>query len=203
MPIFPVYSATMKRITVFCGSVTGHDTIYQGIARDTGIFLARKNVEVVYGGSRAGLMGAVANGALSVGGKVIGVLPRFLQERELAHTSLTELILVDNMHERKALLNDLSDGFISLPGSIGTMEELFEILTWAQLGLHRKPVALLNFRGFYDSLIALLDHMVTQGFLKASNRELLLVGNDLDELYSRMSAWESPISTSVMHRNNI
>lgn len=192
----------MKHITVFCGSVLGHDPVYEQIARDTGIFLARMGMHVIYGGSRAGLMGAVANGALSAGGPVTGILPKFLQEREVAHTSLTELILVDSMHQRKTLLHERCDAFLTLPGSIGTMEELFEMLTWAQLGLHRKPVGLLNAHGFYDSLIALLDHMVNQGFLKASNRELLLIDTDLDVLLRRMEHWQAPNSGVVMRPEN-
>jgi uncharacterized protein (TIGR00730 family) len=145
----------MKRITVFCGSSSGTEEIYTTQATLLGETLAIRNIELVYGGAKVGLMGAVADGVLNQGGKVIGVLPNFLGAKEIAHPKLTELILVATMHERKTKMNDLCDGVIVLPGGFGTLDELFEMLTWAQLGLHKKPIAILNVDGYYDALIFL------------------------------------------------
>ena len=141
---------------------------------------------LVYGGAKVGLMGAVADGALRQGGKVIGVLPDFLQNKEIAHENLTELIVVNTMHERKTKMSALSEGVIALPGGFGTLEELFEILTWAQLGLHQKPIAILNIDGFYNDLLSCLQTMVDKGFLKAVNRNMLLVGNSIDDVLHQM-----------------
>ncbi len=176
----------MKRITVFCGSGSGNEENYKTQAILLGKTLAKQNIELVYGGANRGLMGLVADAALAEGGKVIGVLPNFLKSMEVAHEGLTELILVDNLHQRKAKMNELSDGVIALPGGFGTLDELFEMLTWAQLGLHKKPVALLNVDGFYDALIILVQTMVNKGFLKAVNQQMLLVSNDMDELLNKM-----------------
>ena len=154
----------MKRITVFCGSSVGTDSIYKTQAKIVGEALAKNNIELVYGGAKIGLMGAVADGVLSKGGKVTGVLPNFLRSKEIAHEQLTNLILVDTMHERKTRMNELCDGVIALPGGFGTLEELFEMLTWAQLGLHKKPIGILNIDGFYDTLIDLIQTMVSKGF---------------------------------------
>jgi len=183
----------MKRITVFCGSSFGTDDKYKQQATLLGQTLAQQNIELVYGGAIVGLMGAVANGALNNGGKVIGVLPNFLRTKEIAHEQLTELILVDSMHERKTKMNELSDGVIALPGGFGTLEEFFEMLTWAQLGLHQKPVALLNIDGFYDSLINLVQAMVDKGFLKEVNQQMLLVSDDIDELLDKMKNYSAPV----------
>lgn len=182
----------MKRITVFCGSSAGNDPIYMKEAEYTGKTLAHNNLELVYGGAQVGLMGAVANGTLKAGGKVIGVLPDFLSTKEIAHTALTELIIVKSMHERKLKMHELSDGFIALPGGFGTMEELFEILTWAQLGLHQKPVGLLNTTKFYTPLIDMIEQMVAQGFLKPVNRDMLLVSESVDELLEKMHLYKAP-----------
>jgi uncharacterized protein (TIGR00730 family) len=182
----------MKSVTVFCGSSFGFDDIYTKQARLLGQILAKKGIRVVYGGAKVGLMGAVADGALGAGGEVVGILPKFLQEKELAHEQLTELILVESMHERKLKMNDLCDGVIALPGGFGTLEELFEMLTWAQLGLHEKPVAILNTNGFYDSLQVLTKNMVDSGFLKAVNREMLLISDNIDELLQKMSNYKAP-----------
>eukprot|EP00029_Vermamoeba_vermiformis_P004249 TRINITY_DN14792_c0_g1_i1.p1 TRINITY_DN14792_c0_g1~~TRINITY_DN14792_c0_g1_i1.p1 ORF type:complete len:189 (+),score=2.94 TRINITY_DN14792_c0_g1_i1:165-731(+) len=175
----------MKRITVFCASSFGTEKIYEEQAILVGKTLAQQNIELVYGGANVGLMGAVADGALNAGGKVIGVLPNFLRSKEIAHLGLTELILVESMHERKTKMNDLCDGVIALPGGFGTLEELFEMLTWAQLGLHKKPIAILNVNGFYDSLIVLLQTMTEKGLLKDVNREMLLVSNNIDDLLEK------------------
>ncbi len=154
--------------------------------------LADQGIGLVYGGANVGLMGAVANGALQAGGKVIGVLPRFLQTKEIAHTGLTQLVVTETMHERKTKMNELCDGVIALPGGYGTMEELFEMLTWAQLGLHKKPIGLLNIAGFYDSLMALVQTMVEKGLLKEINRQMLLVDSDTNSLLAQMQAYVAP-----------
>lgn len=182
----------MKSITVFCGSSFGTEIIYEQQAILLGRALAAKNINLVYGGANVGLMGAVADSVLANGGKVTGVLPHFLQSKEVAHENLTELILVETMHERKTKMNELSDGIIALPGGFGTMEEFFEILTWAQLGLHQKPVALLNTGGFYDALIVLIQTMVDKGFLKEMNKKMLLVSSDIDDLIEQMEQYVPP-----------
>lgn len=181
----------MKRITVFCGSSFGTEEIYKEQATLLGQTLAKQNIELVYGGANVGLMGAVADGALQEGGKVIGVLPNFLRSKEIAHLGLTELILVESMHERKAKMNDLCDGVITLPGGFGTLEELFEMLTWAQLGLHKKPIAVLNINGFYDSLIELTQTMVEKGLLNKVNNNML-VSDNIDDLLDQMRNYVPP-----------
>ncbi|HEV8514700.1 MAG TPA: TIGR00730 family Rossman fold protein [Cyclobacteriaceae bacterium] len=183
----------IKRITVFCGSSLGNDPRFQIHARLLGQTLAKQNIELVYGGAKIGLMGAVADGALSEGGKVIGVLPKFLRSKEISHEGLTELILVDSMHERKTKMNELCDGVIALPGGFGTMEEFFEMLTWGQLGLHQKPVGILNVNGFYNSLIELAQTMVDGGLLKEVNQKMLLVSSDIDDLLSKMKNYVAPV----------
>jgi len=182
----------MKRVTIFCGSSFGIDKVYEEQAYLLGKTLAERNTAIVYGGANVGLMGAVADGALQNGGEVIGVLPHFLQSKEIAHIGLTELILVDTMHERKTKMNDLCDGVIALPGGFGTLEEFFEMLTWGQLGLHKKPMAVLNINGFYNALLAMMDTMVSKGFLKEINREMLLSGNTIDEVLQKMDAYTAP-----------
>jgi len=182
----------MKRITVFCGSSFGTEEIYKEQAALLGETLAKQNIELVYGGANVGLMGAVADAVLSKGGKVIGVLPNFLRSKEIAHQGLTELILVESMHERKTKMNDLCDGVIALPGGFGTLEELFEMITWAQLGLHKKPIAILNINGFYDSLIQLTEVMVSKGLLKEANQQMLLVSDTIDDLLDKMNNYTAP-----------
>lgn len=182
----------MNSITVFCGSSFGYDEIYKTQATLLGQALAKKKIRLIYGGANVGLMGAVADGVLNAGGEVIGVLPKFLQEKEIAHEHLTELILVDSMHERKVKMNDLCDGVIALPGGYGTLEELFEMLTWGQLGLHKKPIAILNINGYYDSLNALTTTMVDNGFLKQLNKDMLLTSDNIEDLLSKMLAYKAP-----------
>ena len=182
----------MKRITVFCGSSPGNEGNYKTQATLLGQTLAKQNIELVYGGARIGLMGAVADGALSAGGKVIGVLPNFLRSKEIAHEQLTELILVNSMHERKSKMNELCDGVIALPGGFGTLEEFFEMLTWAQLGLHKKPIGILNVNGFYDALIILVQTMVDKGFLKEVNQSMILVSDSVDGLLDKMKNYVAP-----------
>lgn len=181
----------MKSITVFCGSSFGSDEIYKEQVTLLGQTLAKQNIQLIYGGANVGLMGVVADGVLKKGGKAIGVLPHFLQSKEIAHQNLTELILVETMHERKTKMNDLCDGVIVLPGGYGTLEEFFEMITWAQLGLHKKPIAILNIDGFYDDLIKLVQTMVDKGFLKQTNQEMLLVSDSIDELLEKMRNYQA------------
>jgi uncharacterized protein (TIGR00730 family) len=182
----------MKRITVFCGSSSGIDPVYTSQAFRLGETLAKYKIELVYGGAKVGLMGAVADGVLKQNGKVIGVLPYFLKHKEIEHEGLTELILVKTMHERKTKMSELCDGIIALPGGFGTLEELFEILTWAQLGLHKKPVGLLNVAGFYAPLIQMVQTMVDKGLLKEINQKMLLVSDDIDDLLDQMKKYIPP-----------
>ena len=167
----------MKRVCVFCGSSKGKDKIYVEAAKELGILLAQKDLELIYGGGSVGLMGEMADAMLKIGGRVTGVIPRFLYDWEVGHDGVTELIIVHSMHERKQKMAEMSDAFIALPGGYGTLEELSEILTWIQLNLIQKPVGLLNINGFFDHFIHQLDHMVKEGFLKTTNRELLLVSD--------------------------
>ncbi|HCM34313.1 TIGR00730 family Rossman fold protein [Chryseobacterium sp.] len=182
----------MKSITVFCGSSFGAEEIYREQAFLLGQTLAKQNIQLIYGGADVGLMGAVADGTLSENGKVTGVLPHFLQSNEIAHKNLTELILVETMHERKTKMNDLCDGVIVLPGGYGTLEEFFEMITWAQLGLHKKPIGVLNIDGFYNDLMSLVQNMVDKGFLKQVNRDMLLISENIDDLLEKMRNYEPP-----------
>ena len=182
----------MKTIAIFCGSSKGTERVYEEQAYLLGKELAESGIGLVYGGAKIGLMGAVADGALQHGGRVVGVLPHFLQTKEIAHEGLTELVLVDTMHERKMKMNALSDAVIALPGGFGTMEEFFEVLTWGQLGLHQKPMGLLNTNGFYDELIALAQQMVDQGFLKERNQRMMLWDTDIPKLLDKMRNYQPP-----------
>jgi uncharacterized protein (TIGR00730 family) len=193
----------MKRVTVFCGSSFGTDKEYEEQAYLLGKTLAEKGIGLIYGGANVGLMGAVANGALAHNGEVIGVLPHFLQNKEIAHEGLTELVLVETMHERKTKMNELTDGVITLPGGFGTIEEFFEMLTWAQLGLHRKPIGILNINGFYDELLALVETMVTKGFLKSVNRDMLLTSDNIEDLLSKMSGYEAPAVSKWIKKEEV
>jgi uncharacterized protein (TIGR00730 family) len=176
----------VKRVCVFSGSSPGADLAYRAAATDLGHRLADRGIELVYGGAHVGLMGAVADAALEAGGEVVGVIPQLLVDREVAHTGLTELHVVSSMHERKALMAELSDAFVALPGGIGTLEELIEVYTWSFLGIHSKPLAVLNTAGFYDGLSAFLDHATGQGFLRPEQRAKLLVAPDTEAL---LAAW--------------
>lgn len=182
----------MKRVTVFCGSSFGTDDIFKTQANLLGKILAEQNIGLVYGGANVGLMGAVADGVLERGGEVIGVLPNFLKSKEIAHNHLTQLILVETMHERKTKMNDLCDGVIALPGGFGTLEEFFEMLTWAQLGLHKKPIAILNIDGFYDALITFIQTTVEKGFLKKVNQQMLIVSDNIEDLLDQMKNYQAP-----------
>jgi len=179
----------LSSIVVFCGSSEGNDPKILESATELGQTLASRNITLVYGGAKIGVMGKVAQSALDHGGKVVGVIPNFLKTREVSHSGLSELLITENMHERKLKMHELSDGIITLPGGYGTLEELFEMITWAQLGLHQYPIGLLNVNGFYDDLLKMLEKMVTQGFLKQENYEMLLVDETVDGLLEKMEAY--------------
>ncbi|KAA9327271.1 TIGR00730 family Rossman fold protein [Hymenobacter busanensis] len=182
----------MKSIAVYCGSSAGTDPRFAQQAALVGETFARRGITLVFGGGKVGLMGVVADAVMQGGGRAIGVIPAFLEQKEVAHLGLTTLEVVDNMHQRKLRMAELSEGFIALPGGFGTLEELFEVLTWGQLGLHRKPVGLLNVAGFYDGLLTLLDHMAHQGLLRPDHRHQLLVADDIETLLTHMHAWQPP-----------
>lgn len=182
----------MQNIAIFCGANEGYNEVYREIAYNVGNLLAGRDIGIIYGGARVGIMGAVADGALQNGGSVTGVIPHFLKTKEIVHENLTELITVNTMHERKLQMNRLCDGVIALPGGWGTMEELFEMLTWGQLGLHQKPVGLLNVNGFYEALKALCNNMVTEGFLSECVNDTLLISDSPEELIDMMLQYTPP-----------
>ena len=181
----------LGRICVFCGASSGSDPAYVELARSVGRGLAERGIGVVYGGGRVGLMGAVADAALEAGGEVVGVIPRRLVDRELAHRGLTELVVVDTLHDRKAEMAARSDAFIALPGGLGTLEELAEVTSWAQLQLHAKPIGLLGARDYWDPLLAWVDHAVGEGFIAPAHRALLLEADDLAGLLAAFTAWSA------------
>ena len=182
----------MKSVCVFCGSNLGRRPEYGRAVRELATALASKGIDIVYGGARVGAMGLLAETALAAGGRVIGVIPEFLVDAEIAHSHLTALHVVGSMHERKAMMAELSDGVVAMPGGLGTLEELAEMLTWSQLGLHAKPVGLLNVTGYYDSLLAFFDHGVAEGFLRSENRDLILSAATPGELLQLLSTWTRP-----------
>ena len=179
----------MKHVCVFCGSQFGTNSAYAAAAKEVGQELVRRGYGLVYGGGRVGLMGELATAVMAAGGHVVGVIPHALSGREVAFAEASELIVVDTMHRRKAVMADRADAFAALPGGYGTCDELFEILTWAQLGIHRKPVGLLNTAGFFTPLLGWLDHIAGEGLLKPKHRELLLVANTPGDLLDRLEAW--------------
>ena len=185
----------LNSVCIYCGSSSGTEPVYAETARAVGRLLAENNQRLVYGGGRVGLMGIVADAALGAGGTVIGVIPQALADKEVAHTNLTELIIVPSMHERKARMAELSEGFLALPGGFGTWEEFFEMVTWGQLHLHAKPCGLLNVAGFYDPLLALFDHAAGEGFVRAEHRAMVLSGSDPSELLAQMQAYQPPTTT--------
>ncbi len=193
----------MKKVAVFCGASSGSDLVYREAAIALGTYLAERKLTLVYGGGNVGLMGIIADAALAAGGEVIGVIPDFLKKWEVGHEGITELIVTENMHQRKAHMAELADAFITLPGGFGSMDELFEILTWKQLQIHRKPVGLLNINGFYDPLIAMMDRMVEAGFLRDSNRDLLLISESLEELMALMQTHEPIVAEKWVDRKKI
>lgn len=178
----------MKSLCVYCGSSSGNSDIYLSAARDLAAEMVSQHIGLVYGGGRIGLMGAIADEVLRLGGQAVGVIPEALMKREVGHLGLTDLHVVKDMHERKAMMAELSDGFIAMPGGIGTMEELFEVTTWSQLGLHDKPVGVLNVAGYYDQLLSFMRHMVKAGFLKAEHAALMLDAADPTALIVKMRA---------------
>lgn len=182
----------LKRVCVFCGSSSGADPAYRQAAEALGRSLVGRGLGLVFGGGHVGLMGALADAVMTEGGEAIGVIPRGLQESELGHLGLTELRVVGSMHERKATMAELADAFLALPGGMGTLEETTEVLTWAQLGIHRKPVGLLDVRGYWRTLLAFLDHAVESGFLRPEHRALLLVERDPEALLDRLASWRAP-----------
>jgi uncharacterized protein (TIGR00730 family) len=191
------YDAGMTRspirsVCVFCGSAVGRLPEYAAAARQLGQLLAERNLRLVYGGGNIGLMGILADAALAAGGQVIGVIPRHLMDKELGHIDCTELVIVGSMHERKARMADLADAFVALPGGIGTFEELLEILTWGQLGLHAKPCGILDVAGYYQPLLALLDRATGEGFLRSEHRGLLLTETDPAALLTALAAAQPP-----------
>ncbi|MGO4674757.1 TIGR00730 family Rossman fold protein [Bosea sp. 2YAB26] len=179
----------MKSVCIFCGSNPGNDEVYVAGARAMGAEIARRGLTLVYGGGAVGLMGTVANAALAAGGEVHGIIPRALREKEIGHNGLTRLEVVDTMHTRKARMAELSDGFIAMPGGIGTFEEIFEIWTWGQLGIHTKPLGFLNIGGFYDPLATFLDNTVEAGFLKQNHRAMAMTDTEPATLLERMDQY--------------
>src|SRR5437867_6649385 len=184
----------MKRVCVFCGSRPGTRPVYVELARSMGRALARRGIGLIYGGGCVGLMGELADTIMANGGEVTGVIPRALVAREVAHRAITELLIVRSMHDRKARMADLADGFVALPGGFGTVEEFCEVLAWAQLGLHQKPCGILNVEGYYDPLFALFDRAVADGFLHPINRDLVLHAADPDALLDMLISYKSPAS---------
>lgn len=182
----------MKRVCIYCGSNGGSRPAYGQAARDMGATLAKRGIELVYGGGRVGLMGALADATLAAGGKVTGVIPESLVAREVGHSGLTELRVVRSMHERKALMVELADAFVALPGGFGTLEEFCEVLTWAQLGLHRKPHGLLNVEGFYDGLLSFFDHAVAENFVRDTHRKLVITERDPERLLDLLARAQPP-----------
>ncbi|NKB34035.1 MAG: TIGR00730 family Rossman fold protein [Pseudomonadales bacterium] len=182
----------MKRICVYCGSAVGASPVYVEAAERLAVELVERNIELVYGGAQVGVMGAIANAVLNAGGTVIGVLPVGLFRTEVPHAGLTELVEVNSLHERKAKMAELSDAFIALPGGLGTLEELFEILTWAQLGLHKNPVGLLNINGFYDKLLEYLNHAAAEKFIRPQHRDMLVVETSIAAMLEKFKSYKPP-----------
>ena len=182
----------MKTICVFCGSSTGNNSGYKAAAKQLGKILAARKLTLVYGGGNVGLMGEIANSVLARGGKAIGVIPEFLAEKELVHQGLSELKIVESMHERKAMMAELADGFIAMPGGFGTLEETVEVLTWTQLGLHRKPIGLLNVDGYFDFLYEFFKHMVDEKFLHPEYRDMILIKADAAEMVDSLTTYQLP-----------
>ena len=193
----------MKSIAVFCASSDGNDPIYKETAYQVGKTLGEMGYKIIYGGGKVGSMGAVAQGGLDVGAEVIGVIPDFLCSKEIAMEGLTELIIVENMHERKLKMNELSDGSISLPGGFGTLEEYFEIITWGQLGLHTKPSAILNVNAYYDPMVLQFEKMLESGLLQEKFKDMLLIDSDLNKLMEKMENYTHPVVYRWLDRDEV
>jgi uncharacterized protein (TIGR00730 family) len=187
-------------ICVYCGSRTGVDASHAQAARDVGRTIGQRSWQLVYGGGKVGLMGIVADAVLAHGGRVVGVIPRMLMDREVGHTDLQELHVVDTMHQRKQMMAERAQAFLALPGGIGTLEELFEVWTWRQIGYHARPIGLLNVAGYYDALLGFLQHSVDQGFLGAAQRQVLQVGEDASDLVERLHSQAGPASARADYR---
>lgn len=192
----------LKTICVYCGSSLGKKEAYASAAKLLAESLVARNITLVYGAASIGIMGTVADQVLNLGGQVIGVIPKALAHKEITHNNLTELYVTQSMHERKMQMAELSDGFIALPGGIGTMEELFEIWTWAQLGFHKKPCGLLNIDGYYDALIQFVDHMQQEQFVKSKHHDLLMVNNDPEKLLHQFSSYIPPEITQWVQKED-
>ncbi len=182
----------IQSVSVFCGSSLGSDESFFSGAVTSGKFLADNHINLIYGGAKVGLMGTVADACLKNGGYVIGVIPHFIQDKEIAHTDLSELIVVESMHERKTVMYEKSDAAIIMPGGFGTLDEMFELLTWGQLGLHQKPIGVLNVNGYYDFLLKFLDHMVDSGLLRKANRDMVIEATTIEELFYKMLHYDAP-----------
>lgn len=193
----------MNHICVFCGSNAGHNPVYTQAAVELGQLMASRNIGLVYGGGNVGLMGIIADACLEAGGKVTGVIPEFLLAKEVGHTGLTEMIVVKTMHERKQRMADLSEGFIAMPGGFGTLDELCEILTWAQLGLHGFPIGLLNVNHYFQPLVNMFDHMAEERFLHPQNRSMVLLHDRPEELLALMDTWQPPNVEKWMDRAKV
>jgi len=193
----------LNKICVFCGSSDGNDPLINQAAISLGEAFVENNITLVYGAAKIGIMGTLAKSVLKGNGTVIGIIPDFLKKKEVVHLGLTKLITTQNMHERKLQMQELSDGFIALPGGFGTLEELFEIITWLQLGLHSKPIGLLNTNGFYDDLIKLIENMVKKGFVSMENYELLLVDSEIENLLQKMRSFKQPEMPKWLNSNRV
>ncbi|MBK8627619.1 MAG: TIGR00730 family Rossman fold protein [Saprospiraceae bacterium] len=193
----------MQALSIFCGSSSGNDDAFSSEAFYLGKYLGEHQITVVYGGAKVGLMGSVADGALTANGRVIGVIPDFIKNKEIAHEGLTELIEVKSMHERKTIMHEKSDGAIILPGGFGTLDEMFELLTWGQLGLHTKPIGILNTSGYYDDLMRFLDSMVTKNLLRMSNREMILISNNIEDLHQQMLHYDAPLKAKWITQEQV
>ena len=192
---------SIKKVCVFCGASPGSDNLYREEAQQFGSILAKNNYELVYGGGSTGMMGFIADACLNAGGKVTGVIPSFLIAKEVGHTGLTEMIEVDSMHTRKQKMADIADAFVALPGGMGTMDELCEIVTWAQLGLHQKPIGILNTADYFTPFIQFLEHMVTQRFLSTDNRKIIVEDKQPEALIEKLLNYNSPKTEKWLDRN--
>ncbi len=191
----------MKSIVVFCGASDSNDEQLNSAAYEFGVVLAEKHIQLVYGGAKIGLMGNVASGVLNNGGNAVGVIPDFLTTKEVVHTNLSQLIITETMHERKLKMHELSDGIVALPGGFGTLEELFEMLTWAQLGLHKKPIGILNSNGFYNDLLSFIDVMIDKQLLKSDYKKLVLVADNPKDLLEKMTEFQPLPVPKWMNKN--
>lgn len=194
---------SIRRLCVFCGSRHGIDAVFADAARDLGTEMARRGIELVYGGGNVGLMGVVADAILADGGRVTGVIPEALAAKELAHGDIQDLRVVGSMHERKALMAELADAFVAMPGGLGTLEEFFEVLTWGQLGFHHKPVALYNVDGYYDGLLSFVDHAVTRGFVRREHGRMVIAESSVDALLERLVRYRPPEVSKWLERESL